>query len=784
MIAGRPTDLLRQLEAPTAHDSELLARFVRERDQLAFAELLRRHGPVVLGVCRRMTGHQQDAEDAFQAVFLILSRKAAAIGKPELIGNWLYGVAVRVARKARRSALRRRTREVAVSSVPDRAMQSQSLFSELIPILDEELATLPSWYREAIVLCDLRGLSREEAAVALAVPEGTVSSRLANGRKKLAERLTRRGIALASAAAGIPNAQASVSAELESKTCGLLADWMGGRFIPKQVARLTEGGLTMRKTFMMGLFSIVLVVSGVVYATNAADNPLPAGPPQEPVAAGKAVVVEQPVLDDKPGKKPIAFTSAPRLRDTVDINMHTIREVSWNKQGDRIAIVGQRLFSPPAPKANQPNRANVPEATEVGCVFVFAISTLNTPKITNYASLYLNSFQQDAFAGFSPDGKQVLTEHREYQLLSGMHKLHFWGDDGEEFGTPVRPTFNPTRRSLAMNARLTEKNSIDLDTASTQGYYFASDGKTFRTIRLDQKTVAVKDITTLLLQKINVLEIDAAPDNRIKTLLTVEGGIYAMSSDGKRLAVLSLENNTVTVYDVDRGTKMFSYKVPSEVKKSDAPASTGLLDLGVPNFGGANLGGRNEQSSAFSSPWMTFSPDGRRLFVSCGIGVCVHFQRRTAQGIQSQSEYAIISGGVGQSVVLNADTGDPLPALEGAECLYCTAGKNAFSGDGRLIVLSGTNYAVSKQKLTLVSRKTGNNPKNLEKPDGEQIVMESGKSFLTVWDTQTGKVVKSWERNPTVAFNPARPILAVIEPNEGDTRLGLWDFSAEAAEKK
>src|SRR5262252_4534890 len=114
-----PVEILRRLEQAGPADRELLARFVRQRDQSAFAELVRRHGPVVFGVCRRVTGHPQDAEDAFQAVFLVLARKAAAIGKPDLLGNWWYGVAVRVARKARRSAARRHAREIAVAIMPD-----------------------------------------------------------------------------------------------------------------------------------------------------------------------------------------------------------------------------------------------------------------------------------------------------------------------------------------------------------------------------------------------------------------------------------------------------------------------------------------------------------------------------------------------------------------------------------------------------------------------------------------------------------------------------------------
>src|SRR5580692_262438 len=126
MTVGRPAELLRQLEAPATPDRELLARFVCERDQSAFAELVRKHGPVVLGVCSRVIGHRQDAEDSFQAVFLILARKAGGIGNPDLLGNWLYGVAERVARRAHRSVVRRQARETAVSVVPESIVQSVS----------------------------------------------------------------------------------------------------------------------------------------------------------------------------------------------------------------------------------------------------------------------------------------------------------------------------------------------------------------------------------------------------------------------------------------------------------------------------------------------------------------------------------------------------------------------------------------------------------------------------------------------------------------------------------
>src|SRR5687768_972963 len=156
MNAARPATILRQLErsdgAPST-DADLLARFVATKDADAFTELVRRHGPCVLGVCRRVTGQAQDAEDAFQATFLVLAKKAARLRTPELLGNYLYGIAFRVAMRAKRSAARRRAREVPVPALPDPpAPSAPPAMPELLPILDEELAALPAYYREAIVL--------------------------------------------------------------------------------------------------------------------------------------------------------------------------------------------------------------------------------------------------------------------------------------------------------------------------------------------------------------------------------------------------------------------------------------------------------------------------------------------------------------------------------------------------------------------------------------------------------------------------------------------------------
>jgi RNA polymerase sigma factor (sigma-70 family) len=180
-------------------DGQLLGRFLAGRDEAAFAALVRRHGPMVLGLCRRVLRHEADAEDAFQATFLVLARKAAALGRREAVGSWLYTVAFRAALEARAALGRRRARERQVDAMPHPEVSPPEP-QDWRPLLDEELNALPEKYRAAVVLCDLEGKARKEAAKLLGVPEGTLSSRLATARRALAGRLTRRGVALSGAA--------------------------------------------------------------------------------------------------------------------------------------------------------------------------------------------------------------------------------------------------------------------------------------------------------------------------------------------------------------------------------------------------------------------------------------------------------------------------------------------------------------------------------------------------------------------------------------------------------
>ncbi|MCI0682906.1 MAG: sigma-70 family RNA polymerase sigma factor [Gemmataceae bacterium] len=192
-------------------DGQLLSAFVEAKDQAAFETIVHRHGPMVFGVARRLLGNEHDAADVFQAVFLVLARKAAAIRSPDVLGAWLYNVAYRTSIKARAAGQKRKTREGTVSVMPEPAVECEPV-DDVLELLDEELRALPAKYQTPLVLCDLQGQSRRAAAEMLQVPEGTISSRLATGRKKLADRLRRRGVTVSAVALGAILAQNAASA--------------------------------------------------------------------------------------------------------------------------------------------------------------------------------------------------------------------------------------------------------------------------------------------------------------------------------------------------------------------------------------------------------------------------------------------------------------------------------------------------------------------------------------------------------------------------------------------
>ncbi|HLJ96096.1 MAG TPA: RNA polymerase sigma factor [Gemmataceae bacterium] len=343
MKCGPLSDVLRHirriaLTAETAdlEDGPLLQRFLEHGEEAAFEALLRRHGPMVLGVCRRLLRDPHDIEDAFQATFLVLLRKAAGLGKRELVANWLYGVAHRTALKARALAARRNVRTRPLTDVPAEEAESEIEWNDLRPVLDEEIQRLPNQYRVPVVLCYLEGKTFEEAARLLGWPAGTVSGRLARARQLLRARLTRRGLGLTAgllATALTDAASAALPISLKVATVRAAMTFMANGtgaagLIPTSVVVLMEGVVhAMFMTKVKVAASLVLIVSAlsggagvVTYQKLAAQTP-----GQQPANSPMAVAVaQQETVEEKADR--LSEQATPAM--TPDYKIRRILEAS------------------------------------------------------------------------------------------------------------------------------------------------------------------------------------------------------------------------------------------------------------------------------------------------------------------------------------------------------------------------------------------------------------------------------------------------------------------------
>jgi RNA polymerase sigma factor (sigma-70 family) len=251
-------------------DRQLLRRFLAERDEAAFSAILQRHGPLVWGVCARRLGETAEAEDAFQATFLVLIRKPPSLHGPHALGPWLYGVAWRTTCRIRRQRTHLAARERPLASQPAEpvaAEASQQMWLDVRPVIDEEVSRLPTRYRQAVLLCYLQGRSTEEAARLLGCARGTVFSRLSRGRDLLLQRLARRGLNVSAAVltAGFA-AEGAARAALTKSTLHLglsFAAGTAGQGLSPTLAALVEGALRSMLLSKIKLVVIVLLVLGM-----------------------------------------------------------------------------------------------------------------------------------------------------------------------------------------------------------------------------------------------------------------------------------------------------------------------------------------------------------------------------------------------------------------------------------------------------------------------------------------------------------------------------------------
>jgi RNA polymerase sigma factor (sigma-70 family) len=530
---------LPESEVGAPSDADLVHRFLDDRDEQTFATIVRRHGPMVLGICKRVTGSHHVAEDAFQAVFMVLATKARSIRPPSVLSGWLYGVACRTALRARTMADRRRRREASNTSLASAVSQQVDPIesAEIVAVLDEEIANLSESLRTAVVLCELQGRSRKQAAEQLGIAEGTISSRLAAARKILAGRLRKRGIefsAAGSIAAFGHAGLANVPSELAARA---IVAAISPSAVPAQVVLLSNG--VIRTMFIQKLKRVLFVLAlvlpavlgGVLIASEpATDSPsvaprhlVLADPPKPtPDEKSKPADPPQPVKDVSKESKP------GRL-------MMWKTEMGTNAQ-NRPATVRKLVFLSPEGKqladdpATHPENAylQLPTISPDGKRVAFIANEMS--KIGE-GPQDVNTFHRHVFI-------RSLTDKDETSKIDITAQNISWAPDGKLLVTEVatsKELRNCEFTNWVVDVEKKEKTRLEMP-ASTQVFAVTPDGKSFVAVTYQpaEKTQQLSLIDRESKKVTPLTDVHWRPQPTV-AMLELAGANPKISSDGNRI---------------------------------------------------------------------------------------------------------------------------------------------------------------------------------------------------------------------------------------------------------
>jgi RNA polymerase sigma factor (sigma-70 family) len=718
-------------------DQDLLGEFQARRDQTAFAALVERHGPLVLRVCRQVLRHQQDAEDAFQATFLVLARRAGAIRKREALAAWLHGVAYRIAMHAKRSAARLRAHE-ARAAAPSRRSGPDDTWRETQAVLHDEIERLPAIYRTPFVLCFLEGHGRAEAARQLGLKEGTLWSRLATARQRLRTRLARRGIELGAvlaaaqiADAGVPTVVPAAIAAATVRAAAAWAAGAGNTAVSPAVAALAHTSLksiTALKTKIgLTLFLLACLIGAGTGALVAS------APPAQPES-------ERPTHDKVAGKSVSAAQEEKKER------------------GDR--------YGDPLPQG--------------------AIARLGTLRFRQGTAVYITQF--------SPDGKNLLLGGRTLALwdtATGRKIRDFpvspiraaLSPDGKqvavgEIGTSLWDVATGQRlqtldKSFAASLAFLDDTLLAVggeqgvtlwDLPSGKKIRHLSHGATVRTVVFPRggKTVASagEDGTVRLWDLASGKEL-----RRWETTKSV-GHELAASSTSPWLALA--EENLLRLLDADSGKEVRllgpnPYQRGCVAFSPDGKTLASAQDLGTIYLWDPSTGKEIRRWKAAVGMFhsLTFTPDGKTLVSSCRDGVGVRWWD-VATGKEIHKPW------IGHHAWVKA-----VGFSKGGQELFSLGADGGFLS-WKLADATHHRHLQLPSSLGAMFSPDGKNTLSIDW-DGKE---ESGYS-MSLRDTATGKNLRSLGKVPyanLVAFSPDGKNVALTEADDGNLGVSVWDF--------
>jgi RNA polymerase sigma factor (sigma-70 family) len=807
-------------------DGALLDRFTAAADQVAFGQLVGRHGPMVLSACRRVLGHSADADDAFQAAFLLLARKAASIRQRDSIASWLFAVARRLALHARAGIQRRSLHECQVPDMDQTGAVCASEIGdqELRAILDEELCRLPEKYRTPLVLCYLEGLSRAEAARQLGCKPGAVKIRLERGRNRLRARLLRRGLATSAGLVGAllnQTASAHVSATMIRSTTQAATAYAAGAglftgLVPERALALVEG---MRKAMLLSklkivtiaLFTMGLLAGGVasLLQPSAVAQPAPATAAAPAPAGEKASDIG--VIGET-----LPTGARARLGTTCFLHESDVAFAAYTADGKHLITSTQKgavrlwnaasgkevrqFLKPTEPAGIGGNRMPVFPAVVALSPDGKTLATVPSPG--NVLTLWeiesgkqigqWKSASAMAILVFAPDGKSLFSKdgdgfvrHRDLEGKElhryGEKPKNPWGGGGNRSGLAVSSD-GKTVATTGFDAQVfyelkrwdvaTGKDLLAKSKAERGGLpIFSPDGKTFAWTNIFKVTLSVRD-----------MESD-------KELRQLDGTWMRFSADSKRAAVRGKDNG-LTVYDLENGKELHKLVAGTH----DGPVQAGGFSGYAPEMAAA------------------FSTDGKKLVYGMG-------NRVRQWDVTSGKEIVVADGHAGAvaSVALSADgktafsrgTDSTLRRWDVATgkqqqqaALPARAFHTAFSADGRTLALSGEgNVWICDTRTGKVTKEWQAHDKALVglaiTADGKRVATRSYDRSIRIWDSQSGKKIREMAdlaeapnmsapgaaigaASPDsdlmrLAFSPRGDVLAALPPTRpAFTFNGMW----------